>query len=41
MIRKCLIERDLEGSGSDIEALYRNLPGGAEENHEKPSRIRG
>jgi hypothetical protein len=39
MIKKCLIERDLEGSGSNIEALYQYLPGGAKESHEKLSRI--
>jgi hypothetical protein len=39
MIQKCLIERDLEGTASDIEALSRYLPGGAVENHEKPAWI--
>jgi hypothetical protein len=39
MIQNCLIERDLEGSASDIEALSRYLPGCAEESHENPARI--
>jgi hypothetical protein len=39
IIQKCLIERNLEGSASDIEALSQYLPGGAENSHEKPARI--
>jgi len=39
MIKKCLIERNLEGSASDIEALSRYLPGIAEESHERHARI--